>query len=251
MPVQNYPDYVARFYDVIYDSMRTADRAYYRKKILEAAGPVLEVGVGTGRFFLEALHAGADIYGIDPNETMLGVLRNQLQDEQTRRVSVQSAEDFMLDQRFNLVIAPFRVFSHLVTVEQQLRALQRIHAHLVDGGLFIFDLFVPNLRMLLEGLHEHVDFDGEYAPGKKLRRITSNHADLINQVNRVTMRYEWDEDDNKKVLEWQFNMRYFFRWEIEHLIARSPLMLETIFGDYEESPLTNASNDFVVMCRKK
>jgi SAM-dependent methyltransferase len=248
--VQSYPDYVARFYDVIYDSVRTADRAYYRKKILESAGPVLEVGVGTGRFFLEALQAGADIYGIDANETMLGVLRNQLPAGQRRRVSVQSAEDFVLDQRFNLVIAPFRMFSHLITVEQQLRSLQQIHDHMVDGGVFIFDLFVPNLQMLLKGLKDHVDFDGEYAPGKRLRRTTSAHADLINQINRVTMRYEWDEDDTMQAHEWQFNMRYFFHWEIEHLIARSPLMLQDVYGDYEENPLSNDSNDFVVMCRK-
>lgn len=246
-----YPDYVARFYDIIYASVRSVDRAYYLRKIAGCKGPVLEVGVGTGRFFLEALHAGADIYGIDPNESMLRVLQQQLTARQQHRVSLQSAETLSLPVKFDLIIAPFRVFSHLITIDRQLTALERIHQHLNENGFFIFDLFVPNLKMLADGLHEHMDYEGEYEPGHMLRRITSAHADLMNQVNHVTMRYEWDENGTRQKHEWHFDMRYFFRWEIEHLIARSPLTLETIFGDYGENPLTDASNDFVVMCRKK
>jgi SAM-dependent methyltransferase len=245
-----YPDYVARFYDVIYATVRAVDHAYYLQKISECKGPVLEVGVGTGRFFLEALQAGADIYGIDPNESMLHVLKQQLPSAQHFRVSMQVAEEFSLEKKFDLIIAPFRMFSHLITIEQQLKTLRRVHDHLNAGGIFIFDLFVPNLKMLAEGLHEHTDYEGEYEPGNKLRRITSAHANLMNQVNHVTMRYEWDENGTQLKHEWHFDMRYFFRWEIEHLIARSPLKLETICGDYNENPLTNASNDFVVMCRK-
>jgi len=47
-----YPRVFARFYDVIYDRMRSAsDHDYLMKKIMASKGPVLEVGVGTGRFF--------------------------------------------------------------------------------------------------------------------------------------------------------------------------------------------------------
>lgn len=182
---------------------------------------------------------------------MLRVLQQQLTARQQHRVSLQSAESLSLPVKFDLIIAPFRVFSHLITIDRQLTALERIHQYLNENGFFIFDLFVPNLKMLADGLHEHMDYEGEYEPGHMLRRITSAHADVMNQVNHVTMRYEWDENGKLQKHEWHFDMRYFFRWEIEHLIARSPLTLETIFGDYGENPLTDASNDFVVMCRKK
>ncbi|MFI5135396.1 MAG: class I SAM-dependent methyltransferase [Chitinophagales bacterium] len=246
-----YPDYVARFYDVIYAQVRTTDHDYYLKKILAANGSVLEIGVGTGRFFLDALNSGADVFGIDASETMLQVLKQQLDPSHHFRISNQQAEEFSLERKFDLIIAPFRVFSHLVTIEQQLHALERIHLHLNENGIFIFDLFVPNLKLLAEGgMSEHVDFKGEYEPGKKLQRITSFQTDYMNQVNNVTMRYEWEENDDMNSHSWTFQMRYFFHWEIEHLIARSPLKLETIYGDYEENPLRNESNDFVVVCRK-
>jgi len=60
-----YPATIARFYDVIYAHLRTVDRDFFLKKILGTKGPVLEIGVGTGRFFLDAVNDVADIYGID------------------------------------------------------------------------------------------------------------------------------------------------------------------------------------------
>jgi len=245
-----YPEYVARFYDVVYAQVRTVDHDFYLKKILETKGRVLEIGVGTGRFFREALAAGADVYGLDPNENMLSVLKSQLDASQHFRISNQNAETFSLDKKFDLIIAPFRVFSHLITIEQQLNVLKRVHHHLNKNGIFIFDLFVPDMKLLSEGMPEHVDFEGEYEPGKKLRRITSFYSNPTPQVNEVTMRYEWEEDGKWNTHSWQFQMRYYFHWELEHLIARSLLKLETIFGDYSENPLTNESKDFVVMCKK-
>lgn len=245
-----YPDYVARFYDAIYASLRTVDREYYLRKIEESKGPVLEIGGGTGRFFLEALNCRADIYTIEPSESMFHVLINHLKPEDRHRATIQSAESFRFGQKFNLIIAPFRMFSHLITTEQQLQALNQIHHHLSEGGLFIFDLFVPNLKMLTEGIDEQTDFDGEYVPGQRLRRIVSAKADIMNQVNHVTMRYEWEENGKQQSHAWHFPMRYFFRWEIEHLIARSPLKLESIFGDFDEHELSQDSKDFVVLCRK-
>jgi len=60
------------------------------------------------------------------------------------------------------------------------------------GGAFLFDLYVPNLKLLLEGMPELDDFDGEYAPGLRLRRtVSSMPADLSRQTNRVRMRFAW------------------------------------------------------------
>ena len=54
-----YPENFARFYDTIYTHLRTVDHDYFLRTILSTKGPVLEIGVGTGRFFIDALHGGA------------------------------------------------------------------------------------------------------------------------------------------------------------------------------------------------
>jgi ubiquinone/menaquinone biosynthesis C-methylase UbiE len=74
-----YPDYFARFYDTLYHQLRDGvDNEFFLNHILKADGKVLEIGVGTGRFFMDALNSGTDIYGIDISESMINVLRGKL-----------------------------------------------------------------------------------------------------------------------------------------------------------------------------
>jgi len=245
-----YPEFIARFYDVIYAHLRTVDRDFFLNEILGTKGRVLEVGVGTGRFFLDALSRRADIYGIDVSATMLEQLKKKLEPAHHHRVFHQDARTLKLDKKFDLVVAPFRVFSHLINIDDQLQALNSIYDHLNPGGRFIFDLYVPDLKILQTGIRNETDFDGEYAPGKKLKRVVSAEPDLISQVNKVTMTLTWDEEGGQKTSSWQLLMRFYFRYELEHLVARSRLKLEHIYGDYEGHELTSESRDFIVVCRR-
>lgn len=230
--------------------LRTVDRDYFLKQILSTKGPVLEVGVGTGRFFLDALNRGADIYGIDVSETMLQQLKAKIDEQNQHRVFLQDARSLKLSRKFDLIVAPFRVFSHLLGVEDQLSALNSIYDHLSPGGRFIFDLYVPDLKILQNGIREETDFDGEYAPGKRLKRVVSARPDLISQINHVTMTLTWDEEGKSKTESWHLPMRFFFRHELEHLVNRSKLRLKHMYGDYQEHELNSDSKDFVVVCER-
>jgi hypothetical protein len=143
------------------------------------------------------------------------------------------------------------VLSHFQTVEDQLRLLCAVHAHLLPGGHFLFDLYVPSPRLLAEGMKGVVDFDGEYAPGRRLRRTVSAYSDVVGQTTHCRMTFEWDEDGGQRRGEWDLLMRFFFRYEIEHLVARSPLRLEAIHGDFEGGELTAESREFVVTCARE
>jgi hypothetical protein len=64
------------------------------------------------------------------------------------------------------------------------------------------------------------------------------------------MRFEWEEEDGEHRDTWEFEMRFYFRFEIEHLVARSKLRLETLHGDFAAGPLTAESREYVVVCRR-
>jgi len=247
-----YPDVVARFYDAVYAQVRDGvDNAFYLEQMAAARGPVLEIGVGTGRLFVEARRRGIDAWGIDVSPAMAERCRAKLPPEDRERVSIADATRLRTDRRFALVCAPFRVLSHVYETEDQLRLLDAVHDALLPGGAFLFDLYVPSLKLLLEGMPERVDFDGEHAAGRRLRRIVSSRpADLSRQTNRVHMTFRWEEEDGEHRAEWEFEMRFFFRFEIEHLVARSKLVLEGIHGDFAGGPLEAGSREYVVTCRR-
>ncbi len=247
-----YPSFIARFYDAIYARVRDGvDNRFFLDEIARAGGKVLEIGVGTGRIFAEARRNGADIYGLDVSRCMIEKLKEKIPPEDQGRLWIQNAAAMQLPVNFSLVIAPFRVLSHLITVEDQIECLNRVWEHLEPGGRFIFDLFVPNLSMLITGIQNLQDFEGEYEPGRRLRRIVSMNADLIRQISHVTMECMWDEGGTERSASWTFDMRFYFRYELEHLVRLSKLTLETIYGDYERGALVEGSKDFVVVCRRK
>jgi SAM-dependent methyltransferase len=249
--ISKYPENFARFYDTIYHQMRdTVDSEYFLNIISVTNGKTLEAGTGTGRMFINALNNGADIYGLDISESMLRILYQKLDSDQHFRVSHQNITDFSFDFKFDLVIAPFRVFMHLLEKEDQIKALNNIWDHLNDGGRFIFDAFIPDLKQLINGISYQMDFEGEYMPGQKLRRFVSTNPDLIKQIILVNFHLEWDKAGETGLDDWVVPLRYYFRYELEHLIERSKFESYKICGNYKEGILTNQSRDFVVTCQK-
>lgn len=246
-----YPPCFARFYDLIYAKIRSdVDTGYFLSKIRDAKGKVLDVGVGTGRFFLEALKDGADIYGIDISPAMLDILKTRINTKDHFRVSQQDIRDFETGLQFSLVLAPFRVFMHLIDEADQLKALNHVYDQLEDGGIFIFDLYIPDPGLLVSGMNEVMDFEGEFEPGNTIRRYVTSHSDMVTQVNHLSMRFDWNEGERKFSEIWNSELRFFFHFELEYLIRQSKFSSYSILGDYNENPLSAESKEFVVVCRK-
>jgi len=246
-----YPEYFARFYDLIYHKVRDGvDNNFYLEKIKNSGGKILEVGTGTGRLMIEALENGADIYGIDISPAMLDILKAKLTSDRASRVSLQNIIDFKSDITYDLIIAPFRVFMHLINKEDQLKALNNVYKNLNPGGKFVFDLFVPDLKPLINGLENVVDFEGEYETGKRVKRIVSTKPDLINQIINITFRLEWNDDKSDYMKEWKTPLRFFFRYELEHLIERSEFKNYNISGDFMGNELNSDSKEFIIICQK-
>jgi len=250
-----YTEATVRFYDVLYDQFTGVLRGgkertdFYLGEIARTDNAILEAGVGTGMIFVHALQNGADIYGIDNSELMYNKVRSKLDMNEQHRITLQDIRDFKLEQKFGLIISPFRVFQHLLTIDDQLKALDSIYNHLEDGGRLIFDLFCPDLTRLHSEINEMLEYEGEYEKGKYLRRYFSVKPDYINQTQHITFKYVWDEDGEKSS-EYYFPMRYYFRFEIENLIARTKFKLDNIYGDFKKGKLSNKSNEFVVVCSK-
>lgn len=244
---------IARFYDTIYHQLRdSVDTRFFIGQAERARGKILEVGTGTGRLFTSMLKTGADVHGIDVSDPMLEILKEKLPSEKQFRISNQNIIDFHFDFKFNLIMAPFRVMMHLTEKDDQLRALNNVRDHLEENGIFIFDVFIPDPAQLIKGFDNYMDFEGEYEPGRKIRRFVTTVPDLVNQIIDVNFRLEWDDEDGIKNDVFRFPMRFYFRYELEHLLERSGFGKNyIIMGDYNETPLNKNSKEFIVICHRQ
>ena len=238
--------FVAEFYDHVVPYRDRQDVTFFVEAAQESDGPVLEVGCGTGRVLIPTARAGIEIVGLDLSAHMLDVCQERLlrepEDVQSRVELVQAdMRNFELARTFDLVTVPFRPFQHLTTVDDQLSCLEQIHRHLADGGRLILDLFNPSLEFLTsDNVGQELGDEPEFTTpsgSRVVRRHRTVSRDLFNQINYVELIYYATHPDGRKErLVHSFPMRYLFRFEVEHLLARSGFQLEHIYADYDKSP---------------
>jgi len=247
-----YNETITRFYDTVYENppQLIAGMKYYLDEINNTNGAVLEAGVGTGRIFLPAIESGADIYGIDYSKNMLAVLKAKLPVKEHYRVWMDDIRNFDSGKAFSLVISPFRVFQHLLTIEDQLNALNSIYNVLEPGGRLIFDVFYPDLKRITHPVENVLEFDGEYLPGHKLQRFFSVKYDNLIQQMDLTFKFIWEEGGLEKTDTFSTKLRYYFRYELENLMGRTKFKIENIYGSFDREELGSGSKEQILVLKK-
>lgn len=253
---------IADLYDHVGPYRDRADVSFWVEEARSAGGPVLELGCGTGRILIPSARAGAELVGLDSSPSMLAICRERLAREPEdvrRRVGLVHGDmrSFDLERRFALVTIPFRAFQHLLSVEDQLDCLSAVHAHLVGGGRLIVDVFNPSLealanRELGKELNEEPEF--ETPDGRRVvRRHKITAHDRFDQVNRVELIYDVTHPDgHEERLVHGFGMRYLFRYELEHLLARSGFAQEHVYAGYDRAPFgARYPSELVITARRQ
>lgn len=237
---------VSELYDSIVPYRDRPDVRFFVDLATEGRGPVLELGCGTGRVLIPTARAGVNITGVDASPGMLAVCRRKLAGEPAAvqsRVRLVEADmrRFDLGETFRLVTIPFRPFQHLLTVGDQLECLSRIRQHLADTGKLVIDVFNPLLTVLAGtdlNNEESAGPDFVTPDGRKViptHRVTARHLDQ--QIIDVELIYSVTHPGGRQErLVHAFRMRYFFRYELEHLLARAGFVVEAVFADYEKHP---------------
>ena len=108
-----------------------ADLPLWRELADAEAGPVLDVGAGTGRVALELARAGHSVTALDREPELLDALRARAAGLDVDTV-VADAAGFALSRRFGLVIVPMQTIQLLAERGGFLAAAR---SHLDPGGL--------------------------------------------------------------------------------------------------------------------
>jgi SAM-dependent methyltransferase len=114
---------------------------------LAGKGPVLELAIGTGRVALPLKQRGIDIRGIDASPRMVEKLRAKSQGKDIP-VSMGNFAEVAVDGQYSLVFIVFNTLFALLSQEEQLRCFRNVAAHLLPGGAFVIECFVPDVQLL-------------------------------------------------------------------------------------------------------
>jgi SAM-dependent methyltransferase len=228
-------DPIARLYDP-WSTGVIEDISFYVEEALAAGGPVVELGVGTGRIAIPTAMAGVHVIGVDSSPGMLEVCG-----EHARTAGVAERLDLRLgdlrrppvDERVKLVTCPFRAYLHLASDEERLEALTAARKLLRRGGQLVFDVFTPSAEDIEEthglwlerepGIFERADWDSD------AQTLTLS---VRGQLGESTMTLWWLEPE---------------RWQT--LLAEAGFALDACYGWFDRRPYAGGEDSVWVARR--
>jgi SAM-dependent methyltransferase len=214
----------------------TEDVPFYVELAREAAEPIVELGVGTGRVAIPiAQETGKRVIGIDRSPAMLAAGRERAGD---LPIDFREGDfrDFTVEEPVELVICPFRALMHTPTWEDKRRVFESVAAALKPGGRFAWNAFVFS-PFIAARLH-----------GQKQTRGETDLWELVTHVpadNRIDLTRGRGEREDGMVRLW-----WSTRSEWDGLVATAGLEVEALYGWFDRRPFDDEAQEFVYVVRR-
>jgi SAM-dependent methyltransferase len=204
-------------------------------------GPVLELGIGTGRLALPLSRRGLQVHGIDLSPDMVEQLRTN---EGADAITV-TLGDFATtvaegcSGTATLAYLVRNTIMNLTTQDAQVACFTNVATHLAPGGAFVMEVMVPGLQRLPSG--ETV----------QAFTVTPTHLgfeeyDVADQ--RSISHHYWIGDGKLETFSAPF--RYVWPSELDLMARLAGMTLRQRWNDWDRSPFTSESRSHVSVWEK-
>jgi SAM-dependent methyltransferase len=246
---------IADIYDFSYEDF-TEDVEFYENLAQSVDGPLLELGVGSGRVAVPLAQAGYEVVGIDTSPSMLEAAQRRLKAAGRLRGSFEPSlgdmTSFDLGRQFAMVFVAANTFQHLLTTEEQLACLQCARKHLKPDGIFAMSVRAP-----ASVSWEDVDWAPllmhwartDPATGETVMKMVAEQPDASRMVRRLTYVYDRIAKDGRvKRSVFVTELRHSTQAELALLLGKAGMRATHVYGDYDLSPV-GFGDDLVFVAR--
>lgn len=235
----DYGDRIAEVYDAFYPEDASAEATAETLASLVEEGPVLELGIGTGRLALPLARRRITVHGAESSQAMLDKLRAKPGGENLP-VVVGDFSRVDLGGPYPLIFVAFNTFFGLVTQEDQVRCFENVATALTNGGRFVIEAFVPDLGRFDRGQRtsttevtaNSITIDSSIHD-QAAQTVTSAHTVISpsgTHIYPVTIRYAWPS-------------------ELDLMARLAGLELENRWSSWVRRPFTSGSEGHVSVWR--
>jgi SAM-dependent methyltransferase len=198
-------------------------------------GPVLELGVGTGRVARPLAERGIAVDGVDVSSVMLSKLRRSAADLPIRAVQADLAQ-FTPTRRYSLVFCVWNTFYSLRTSEEQARCVRMVADALLPDGMFVIEAFVPDPEYFADGQEVRV------------REITADSVSLqvsLHDATRQTVASQHVVIREDRIRLHPHEIRYAWPHEVDEMASTAGLRLKERWAGWRRQPFDGAATEHV------
>jgi SAM-dependent methyltransferase len=205
---------------------------------LAGDGCALEFAIGSGRVAIPLRERGVRVTGIELSTPMIDRLRAKA-DETTIPVIAGDMTTVVAPGEYSLVYLVYNTISNLLTQAAQVACFRNAARHLIPGGRFVIELWVPELRKLPPGQQAVV---WHLEPGY----IGLDTYDVLRQ-HIVSHHFRFDETHNTRLT--RSPHRYVWPAELDLMGQLAGFELESRHADWSGSDFTADSRSHVSVYR--
>lgn len=155
--------------------------------------------------------------------------------------------EFHLNKRFSLILTPGRSFQSLSEQKDIISALSCIYQHLIQGGLFILDLFQPETFLKYQCKDDKTIFSKTVGNEKITMKYACNHIDKKNKIVHTTYTYEIEKYNNfHQTQKAYMELRYYEYKEIVTLLESVGFKIKEKYGWYDKCSLEKGHEIIIV-----
>ena len=210
----------------------STDVPFYVNLARESEGPIVELAVGNGRVAIPVARAiGRPVIGIDSSPSMIEQARaNAAAAGVDLDLRLGDMRDLEVDHPATLIYCPGRSLLHLPTWAARRDVFERVARSLRPGGVFAWNVFAfdHHIAARLDGVHQDSPF-----PHVNRYHVADNRADIV--LDDGAMCSLWWATKN----EWL------------GLIDIAGLAVKAIYGDFDGTPLTADSGEYIFVTTRR
>ena len=206
---------------------------------LADGGSALELAIGTGRIALPLAARGVPVTGIELSDAMVAQLRSKPGGDGID-VTIGDMATTSVEGTFGLVYLVFNTIGNLTTQDEQVACFANAAAHLDEGGCFVVEVGVPDLRLVPPGEDTRVC---AHAPGY----VGYDHyTDFVAQ--HATSHHFWADGSGTREVRTPF--RYVWPSELDLMARLAGMTLRHRWAGWDRSPFTGESTSHVSVWEK-
>jgi len=236
---ETYGEQIADVYDEWHAGMDPAATVEVLAS-LAGSGPVLELGIGTGRVAIPLAARGLEVHGIDASPPMVERMRAKPGGERIG-VTFGQLADVAVDRAFSLIFIVFNTFFALLSQDDQVRCFSNVARRLEPGGCFAMEAFVPDVARFDRGQRVHaINLDVD-----RVRLDVSLHRPV---EQRVDAQHVVITGEGVRLVP--VALRYAWPPELDLMARLARLRLRHRWGGWDRAPFVDDSQKHVSVYEK-
>lgn len=208
------------------------DVGYYLERLQDVTGPILEPGVGNGRFLIPLLKANKTVVGYDASPHMLALAHSTLAQHRLQAELVQSDfAGFHTEQKFDAIVIPAGTFQLIDSFDTARAVLSRFHQQLAVGGKLMLDVDAAQAIFLSQASLRKWHIGAE-----SVVTLTSTplSVDYVNQVAKELHKYElWENGQLQRTELEEFSLRWWTASEMAMAFELAGFSEVVVSGGYQ------------------